>query len=57
MDINTEDVPHLYGPRILLPTVEQFSWVAAKGVATHTKNLLQRLGDRTDDADMHVATP
>lgn len=50
----TEQCPHPNGERILFPTPARFSWVPVTGLANFKKTLAQRLGARSDSADVHV---
>lgn len=51
----TAEVPHPNLERILLPTVQRFSWVASSSIRYHTDTLVRRLGGRIDSAQTHVA--
>ena len=51
----TAEVPHPTMNRIILPTVQRFSWVASSSIRHHTDILMNRLGGRTDSAETHVA--
>ena len=51
----TAEVPHPTMNRIVLPTVQRFSWVASSSLKHHTDALMSRLGGRIDCANTHVA--
>ena len=51
----TAEVPHPTMNRIVLPTVQRFSWVASSSLKHHTDALMSRLGGRIDSANTHVA--
>lgn len=51
----TAEVPHPTMKRIILPTVQRFSWVASSSLNLHTISVMSRLGARIDSAQTHVA--